>query len=133
MDDAAIATVKTAEQQEILEESVEAAQRALEIANTRYREGYADFQRVLDAQRALFSQEERQLLNHGSHISSVVALYKGSGGGWVRIPGFSAKKPEGAAEKGPRGVHWVDGRRGTATPHPVYCLLSTSTSNLTSS
>ncbi len=75
VDDAAIATVKTTEQQEILDESVEAAQRTLEIANTRYREGYADFQRVLDAQRALFSQEERQLLNHGSHISSVVALY----------------------------------------------------------
>lgn len=86
VDDAAIGAVKTAEQQSILDESVEAAERALEIANTRYREGYADFQRVLDAQRALFSQEERQLLNHGSHISSLVALYKGLGGGWEPTP-----------------------------------------------
>ena len=54
VDDAAISVLKTAEQQAILDESVSAARRALEIANTRYREGYSDFQRVLDAQRSLF-------------------------------------------------------------------------------
>ncbi len=82
VDDAATGVVKSAEQQKILDESVDAAQRALEIANTRYREGYADFQRVLDAQRALFAQEEKQLLNRGEHLSSIIDLYKGLGGGW---------------------------------------------------
>jgi NodT family efflux transporter outer membrane factor (OMF) lipoprotein len=86
IDDAAISVVKTVEQQNILEESVVAARRSLDLANTLYREGYADFQRVLDAQRALFSQQESELVNQGRHVSSVVALYKGLGGGWLDTP-----------------------------------------------
>ena len=86
IDDAAINLVKTAEQEVILEETVESSQRALDIANIRYREGYSGFQRVLDAQRALFSQAERQVVNHGSHIAAVIALYKGLGGGWQETP-----------------------------------------------
>lgn len=85
IDDAVYAVLKTDEQQALIDESAKAAQRALDIANTRYREGYADFQRVLDAQRALFSQAERQLINRGSHISAVISLYKGLGGGWVAM------------------------------------------------
>ena len=86
IDDAAISVVKTAEQQTLLNQSVQAAERALAIANTRYREGYADFQRVLDAQRSLFAQAERELINLGSHISSVISLYKALGGGWLDTP-----------------------------------------------
>ncbi len=82
IDNAAVSVVKTLEGQGILTQAVESSQRALELANTRYREGYADFQRVLDAQRALFSQAERDLLNQGSHVSAVIALYKALGGGW---------------------------------------------------
>ena len=86
IDDAAISVVKFAEQHTVLRESASAARRALELANTRYREGYADFQRVLDAQRSLFSQEERELVNQGSQISAVIALYKSLGGGWIDMP-----------------------------------------------
>jgi NodT family efflux transporter outer membrane factor (OMF) lipoprotein len=86
IDDAAINVLKSAEQQVLLEQTMIAARRALELANTRYREGYANFQRVLDAQRSLFSQAERQLLAHGSHISAVISLYKSLGGGWQPTP-----------------------------------------------
>jgi NodT family efflux transporter outer membrane factor (OMF) lipoprotein len=86
IDDAAISTVKTREQQALLRESVVAARRALEIANTRYLEGYADFQRVLDAQQALFSQTERELINQGQQLAAVVGLYKALGGGWLVTP-----------------------------------------------
>lgn len=82
VDNATFDLLKTAEQQLILDESVDAARRALEIANTRYREGYCDFQRVLSAQRAFFSQVERQILNRGGHLDAVVSLYKSLGGGW---------------------------------------------------
>ncbi len=85
-DDAAISVLKTAEQHTLLDQTVNAAQRSLEIANTRYREGYADFQRVLDAQQALFTQADRRLVNHGNHIGAVVGLYKGLGGGWIATP-----------------------------------------------
>ncbi|NVK40505.1 MAG: TolC family protein [Oceanospirillaceae bacterium] len=82
IDDAAIDVVKTAERQSVLHDSVVAAERSLEIANTLYQEGYAGFQRVLDAQRALFAQEERELINQSDHIISVVTLYRALGGGW---------------------------------------------------
>jgi NodT family efflux transporter outer membrane factor (OMF) lipoprotein len=83
VDDAAYSIQKTAEQEVLVDMAVEASERALEIANTRYREGYADFQRVLDAQRSMFAQAERQLLTQGVYISSVISLYKGLGGGWT--------------------------------------------------
>jgi len=86
VDDATYSIQKTAEQGVLLDQSVTASERALEIANTRYREGYADFQRVLDAQRAMFAQAERQLLTQGVYLSSVISLYKGLGGGWIEMP-----------------------------------------------
>jgi NodT family efflux transporter outer membrane factor (OMF) lipoprotein len=86
IDDAAISVAKSAEQQQVLSESVIAARRSLELASNRYREGYSDFQRVLDAQQAMFTQSERELVNQGSHVSAVIALYKALGGGWLDTP-----------------------------------------------
>jgi multidrug efflux system outer membrane protein len=43
----------------LLAEAVKAARRSLDIATIQYREGLAGFERVLDSQRALFSQQER--------------------------------------------------------------------------
>jgi len=86
VDDAAVSIQKTTEQKALLDQAVVSSARALDIANIRYREGYADFQRVLDAQRSMFAQTERQLLTHGSHITAVISLYKGLGGGWNETP-----------------------------------------------
>jgi len=82
IDDAAVQIVKTAERDRLIKESVAAASRALELANTRYREGLTNFQRVLDSQRALYSQQEQRIVNFGNHISAIISLYKGLGGGW---------------------------------------------------
>jgi hypothetical protein len=38
---------------------------------------------VLDSQRSLFTRADEQLRNQGRHVSSVIALYKGLGGGWT--------------------------------------------------
>ncbi len=86
IDDAAFTVVKTKQQQQLLRASVVAAERSLEIANTRYREGYSSFQRVLDAQRAVATQADRELANQGGHLSAVIALYKALGGGWLETP-----------------------------------------------
>lgn len=82
IDDAAISVVKSQQQDVPLAESVKAARRSFDIANTQFREGLSNFQRVLDVQRARLAQEERYLLNRGDMISSVINLYKGLGGGW---------------------------------------------------
>jgi len=86
VDDAAYSIHKTAQQQVLMDEALQASERALEIANTRYREGYADFQRVLDAQRAMFTRAESQLLTQASHIAAIISLYKSLGGGWIETP-----------------------------------------------
>ena len=85
IDDAAIRVVKTGEQQGSLLEALSAAERSLSLANTLYQEGYVDFQRVLEAQRALFAQSEREILNRGAHLSAVIALYRAVGGGWQEM------------------------------------------------
>jgi outer membrane protein TolC len=87
VDDAAAGFVTNREQVPLLEESVKAAQRSLDIATIQYREGMAGFERVLDSQRALFSQQERLVNNLGNVAQSLVTLYKAMGGGWQQARG----------------------------------------------
>jgi NodT family efflux transporter outer membrane factor (OMF) lipoprotein len=86
IDDAAVRVVKTYEQKEILTKSLQSAERSLELANSRYAEGYSDFQRVIDAQRTLLVQSTNELVNRGNNISAVISLYKAIGGGWSETP-----------------------------------------------
>ncbi len=86
IDSAAINVVKTHELESILADSVKAARRSLDLANKLYVEGYADFQRVLDSQRAVFTQSANELVNRGNRISAVINLYKALGGGWMDTP-----------------------------------------------
>lgn len=83
MDDAALSVVKLREKQLPLAQSLVAAKRSLELANRNYKEGYADFQRVLDAQRSVASQSEQDLINTGKQLSAVVGFYRAIGGGWT--------------------------------------------------
>ncbi len=82
VDDAMIAIDYTMQQQGLLAETVEAAERSLDLAEIRYREGYTDFQRVLDAQRSVLNQADRKLQTDAAYLSAVVAFYKALGGGW---------------------------------------------------
>jgi NodT family efflux transporter outer membrane factor (OMF) lipoprotein len=107
IDDAAITVVKTREQQLILADSLIAAERSLELANTRYQEGLADFQRVLEAQRALFAQADRELVNRSTHIGAVVALYRSIGGGWVDMS-VDQLIPESVRETMRNRTNWGD-------------------------
>ncbi len=81
-DDAASGLVKALEREAILAQASEAASRSLVLANALFREGYSDFQRVLDAQRALFAQQDAYLVNRSTAVGYLIALYKALGGGW---------------------------------------------------
>lgn len=74
--------VNTREKDRILLEGVEVAERSAELAFLRYQEGFADYQRVLDAQQALFAQQQRYAANRGEVVRSVIQIYKSLGGGW---------------------------------------------------
>ncbi len=62
--------------------AVTAAQRAVELSLTQYREGATDYQRVLDAQRSLLEQQNELTQSNSSVATSLIALYKALGGGW---------------------------------------------------
>jgi NodT family efflux transporter outer membrane factor (OMF) lipoprotein len=81
-DDAFSAFVGSREEEVILEQAVNTALRSTDLAMLRYREGFADYQRVLDAQQALFGQQQRQAANRGESVRSLVAIYRALGGGW---------------------------------------------------
>lgn len=81
-DDAASGLVRAVQSANIRQEAAQAAQRSLNLASSQYREGFADFQRVLDAQQLLLTQQDGYLVSRGNAVSNLVALYKALGGGW---------------------------------------------------
>jgi NodT family efflux transporter outer membrane factor (OMF) lipoprotein len=81
-DDAANSLTKALERDAILRDAAQSAKRSLTLANSLFREGYSDFQRVLDAQRALATQQDAYLVNRSNAVSDLIALYKALGGGW---------------------------------------------------
>jgi outer membrane protein TolC len=82
VDDAAVGFAKTGEQIVLLADAAAAAQRSLDIATLQYREGLTDFERVLDSQRVLFTQQELLVNARGGLTQNLIALYKAMGGGW---------------------------------------------------
>ncbi|MEZ1440681.1 TolC family protein [Pseudomonas shirazica] len=81
-DDAASGLVRSLQSASIRDQASQAAQRSLNLASSQYREGFADFQRVLDAQQLLLQQQDGYLVSRGNAVSSLVTLYKALGGGW---------------------------------------------------
>lgn len=81
-DDAASGLSQSLERERILGQAEVAAKRSLVLARAQYSEGFSDFQRVLDAQRALLEQQDNYLVSRANAVSNLIALYKALGGGW---------------------------------------------------
>lgn len=119
-DDAASGLSKALERERILREAEGAARRSLVLANTQYREGYSDFQRVLDAQRALLELQDNYLVSRSNAVSNLIALYKAVGGGWQAT---SPQIDEPTREQMQQRTNWGD--LLTAPPaQPLYPLPS---------
>jgi NodT family efflux transporter outer membrane factor (OMF) lipoprotein len=79
----AMAAYMGARQQAILlEQSVQAALRSNQLSTLQYREGFSDYQRVLDAQRNLFANQQRNVSAQASAARSLVTLNQALGAGW---------------------------------------------------
>jgi len=81
-DDAMVSLAGAQAENAILVDTVEAALRSNDLSMLRYKEGFSGYQRVLDAQKSLFNQQNRFAANKGQAVQSLVALYKALGGGW---------------------------------------------------
>lgn len=64
-----------------LQGAVAAARAAVDISNDLYKNGLADFNNVLDAQRSLLTLEESLTISRGQITLDLIALYKALGGG----------------------------------------------------
>jgi NodT family efflux transporter outer membrane factor (OMF) lipoprotein len=93
-EDAMAGFIGTRQQSRILEQTVASAIRSNELSTLRYSEGFSDYERVLNAQQALFGQQQRYVANQGDIVRSVVALYKALGGGWETRDGLPWVDPE---------------------------------------
>jgi len=81
-EDAMVALNGAQVQTDILTQTVASAQRSNELSMLRYKEGFSDYQRVLDSQQSLFAQQQRLITQRGTSVRSLVSLYKSLGGGW---------------------------------------------------
>lgn len=80
-------------------EATRQAERALALAETRYREGVADLLTVLDAQRTLYQARDADVRLRADRLRGLVALFRALGGSW---------EPE--TERAPADVAAADGR-----------------------
>lgn len=65
-----------------LEKAVASSRRAVELSRELYTAGLSDFLSVLEAQNALYDNEDQQAQSETAVVVSLVALYKALGGGW---------------------------------------------------
>ena len=65
-----------------LEKAVASSRRAVELSRELYTAGLSDFLSVLEAQNALYDNEDQQAQSETAVVLSLVALYKALGGGW---------------------------------------------------
>lgn len=62
--------------------SVDAATRAVNVAQQQYKGGIADYIRVLVAEQFLITEQSRLVVTQGAAAQYLVALYRALGGGW---------------------------------------------------
>ena len=93
-EDAMASFIGGRKQNRILAQTVASAIRSNELSTLRYSEGFSDYERVLNAQQALFQQQQRYITNQGDIVRALIALYKALGGGWQDHDGLPRIAPE---------------------------------------
>jgi outer membrane protein TolC len=74
--------------------AVEASENAARIALVQYRQGAADYTRVLNTQSSLLQQQDQLAAARGQVVTSLIATYKAIGGGWQIREGKDYINPE---------------------------------------
>jgi NodT family efflux transporter outer membrane factor (OMF) lipoprotein len=82
VEDSMLALQGAQTQADILEQTVASAERSNQLSVLRYREGFSDYQRVLDSQQSLFTQQQRLVAQRGTAVLNLVGLHQSLGGGW---------------------------------------------------
>ena len=82
VNDALVNVRQNTEREAALNASQSSANKALEIANNRYKSGYTGYLEVLDAQRVYNDASLAYVQSRQARLTSTVELFKALGGGW---------------------------------------------------
>ncbi|HYD32956.1 MAG TPA: TolC family protein, partial [Methylophilaceae bacterium] len=82
VNDALVTLRQSAEREQALAVSEEAAEKALQIAENRYKAGYAGYLEVLDSQRVHNDITLAYIDSRQARLAATVELFKALGGGW---------------------------------------------------
>ena len=82
VENALVAFLRSQERADLLAESVTAAGRSVELAQTQYRDGTCDYTRVLNTQTSLTVQQDAQAATRAEVALALVGAYRALGGGW---------------------------------------------------
>jgi NodT family efflux transporter outer membrane factor (OMF) lipoprotein len=82
VESALAATTRLADQEALQLQVLAEAQRALRLAEVRYREGADDLLALLDAQRTLFQATDQLAQLRQARLQAAVGVFKALGGGW---------------------------------------------------
>ena len=93
VDDALIATQKTAERTRAQQAQVDALRDYARLSRLRFEGGYSSYLEVLDAETSLFNAELLYSQGQRDRLLAHVDLYKAMGGGWVDEAAARAPQP----------------------------------------
>jgi len=85
VENALVAYAEKQNRRNSLNEAVKAAQRVVELSQTKYQAGMIDFATLLEAERSLLSYQNQLVQSDGTVASNLVRLYKILGGGWETL------------------------------------------------
>lgn len=82
VEDSIVAFLREQDRVQFLAKSVKASRRSVDLSLAQYREGAADYQRVLDSQTTLVSAQNSLAQSQGDVSLNLISTYKALGGGW---------------------------------------------------
>jgi len=85
VENALVTYARLEDEREATQDAIKAAYLALDLATALYKDGLADFQNVLDAQRTALQFDDQLARVDGASIQSLVQLYRALGGGWSAL------------------------------------------------
>lgn len=74
--------VQAKKEAEFLRQGVVTSKKSSDLSMLQYKEGLADYQRVLDSIRSLTSKQDQYASIQGNIATNLIAMYKALGGGW---------------------------------------------------
>ena len=122
VENASVGFVRSQEQSRFLDDSVTAALRSVDLAVIQYRDGAADYTRVLNSQQSLIVQQDQSIVTRGDIALNLVNMYRALGGGWQMRAGRDFV-PDATKEVMAERTNWGE----LLTPEEAKTLIPAST------